>query len=350
MIIKLILKGFLLFLMSAFLTLILMETYIRFAEIESLSNFEVDSIQGKKLRPNVNMLYLNEGFYMGKTNSLGYLGPDYPKKKNLKNYRIALMGDSYVESFELFDRHSLRTYIEKDLDSLFSTGKVEVLNFGRSGYNLRNIYAYYKNFASDFNADIYLVFLNNSDFYDTIPKSLLPNIRLKNDELIVDNSFINSKAFRNYSLTRFFRENSVYLKIVNNILGLIQSEVSGKIIFGKIYEFFENHRNRQNPKIATETPIPDPLPEMTLNIIKSMAEKQRFILILNEKPTLPIQQVLECSEISKIELYTLLHTMKEAGNNPYFWPATQRYGHWNQMAHKRIGEEIVKELMARYGL
>ena len=64
------------------------------------------------------------------------------KNKSANVLRIALIGDSYIEGFQLFERHHFKTYLEQKLSQKLKK-KVEVLNFGIGGADLRGMYLRY---------------------------------------------------------------------------------------------------------------------------------------------------------------------------------------------------------------
>src|SRR5262245_55375230 len=69
-------------------------------------------------------------------NRFGFRGPDWPQQPPTGTFRIAVIGDSFVESSNLPDEHSLTSVIEKRLSVCpgLTDRHVKVLNFGVSGY------------------------------------------------------------------------------------------------------------------------------------------------------------------------------------------------------------------------
>ena len=97
-----------------------------------------------------------------KTNSLGLRGAEL---KIDATYRIALLGDSFVEGFGVNNNQTFSHL----LDSI--SGKdIEVLNFGTSGgFGTVNELALYENFARHFSPDLVILFyLNYNDVQDNI--------------------------------------------------------------------------------------------------------------------------------------------------------------------------------------
>ena len=59
----------------------------------------------------------------------------------MPNVRIAVVGDSYVEAVQLFDKYNFMSVLQERLSQV-TEASVEVLNFGRSGMDLRTMYIY----------------------------------------------------------------------------------------------------------------------------------------------------------------------------------------------------------------
>ena len=141
------------FIAAVLVTFACFEVYFRTTEI-SLPSFVVDDpVLGRTFRPNARAALLQEGFYMDRINEYGYLGPAYPPEKTKGSLRVALCGDSFVEAFQVFPQWNLRSVLEAELSKRLGR-RVEVLNFGRSGQDLRTMYTYYKDLVSQFQPDI----------------------------------------------------------------------------------------------------------------------------------------------------------------------------------------------------
>ena len=112
-----VIKQLTLFGITAFITLLLLEGYLRMAEVEAVSMSEFDPEVGRVMMPNRNFTYYNENFTVGSYNRYGYLGPAYPPQRADGTLRIALLGDSYVEGFQVQPRNHFRTLLEQQLQN-----------------------------------------------------------------------------------------------------------------------------------------------------------------------------------------------------------------------------------------
>ena len=178
-------------------SLIILDLYLNVAEVITPNATHYDTKIGVITKQNKNVIGFNEGFFVGRTNNYGYWGPGYPQAKKNGVIRIALIGDSYIEGLQMFDRDHLRSIIENKLSAKLNT-KVEVLKFGFSGFNLENEYCYYMEFIKKFHPDLTLFFIKNPDVYDLKKTYFLPSVIVDtaNQTIRIDNSFSKNSSFK----------------------------------------------------------------------------------------------------------------------------------------------------------
>jgi lysophospholipase L1-like esterase len=140
-------------------------------------------------------------------NRFGFRGPDWPQQPATDTFRIAVIGDSFVESSHLPDEHSLTSLIESRLSvcPAFSDRHVEVLNFGVSGYGTAQEYLLLQRKVVLFHPNLVLlaIYVGN-DVSDNIRSLSVENqkarpyfIELPSGELQLDTSFRSTDTFRN---------------------------------------------------------------------------------------------------------------------------------------------------------
>ena len=103
----------------------------------SYVNFDKpDIIRGNSLRPKLAGWHFREGMAYVEINSHGYRDLERTKAKPDGVYRIAVLGDSFVEGREVALEQTFCAVLERMLNgtSGFKGRTVEVLNFGVSGY------------------------------------------------------------------------------------------------------------------------------------------------------------------------------------------------------------------------
>ena len=145
------LKKILLFKLAFIITLVFCEIFIRFSYISTIGMTEFDEKFGRIRNKNSRFVHFNEGFGIFDVNQFGYLESGGYKDSLLSDISIAFLGDSYVESFQVFTRHHFLNKIEKRLEE--NQLKVKTMNFGRSGFDFLDMYAYQKEFVSTFNPE-----------------------------------------------------------------------------------------------------------------------------------------------------------------------------------------------------
>jgi len=320
------------------LTLSILELYLRFAEIESLSAHTYDLTLGTKVVPDRKLIFFNEGFYMGNTNKYGYFGPNYPPQRSNNSFRIALLGDSYVEGFQLFDRNHFRSLIEKKLDKVLDKD-VEVMNFGMSGFSLEDEYCYYTNFVHKFDPDVLLFFLSLSDLNTNRKSSDKPYCYLENDSLKISYNFRNSDSFLFKEKTSFLRGKVTIFKTLNNCMELVKEGMLLPILFDKLY-WGNKRENKEDADIKVNN---SSLSKETIAIINALPKEKTYFVLKENLPDNIINSLLQLG-VKIINPNPSLETLKKNGIDPKFWKATNKNGHWNAAAHAVVSDVIVNEL------
>jgi len=121
---------------SLCLALVLCEVGLWFLGIEYPKFWEFDPILGSKLRPGSQGYWLQEGGGYVTINSDGLRDREHGLDKPPNTLRIAVLGDSYTEAFQVNREDAFWAVMEKDLNECKNLGhrQVEVLNFGQSGF------------------------------------------------------------------------------------------------------------------------------------------------------------------------------------------------------------------------
>jgi len=324
------------FIVGLVLTLLLMEVFIRSTHIVEQSYNDVYEDIGRGRRASYNYMMFNEGFSIGRFNRYRYLGPGYSPAKEDNVLRIALLGDSFVEGFQVFERHHFRRVLEEQL-SRFVNRKVEVLNFGRSGFDIGDMYAYNKTFVSEFNPDYTLFFVSDADFYPLFTDPLRLKVRKRGDSLIVEKGFP-KEYIALYNQTKGLIQHSSFFNMLNNGRKTIQSEGVGPILLEDFY-----------PSSSTETkPLSkktQEIPAITRDIFSHLDQTNALIINRDIAPLDTSKLALiRSNKLRYIDLTDTLNVLKTKGVNPHYWRATKKMGHWNQAAHKAVGEYLATHL------
>jgi hypothetical protein len=337
------LKSITLFVTSLFVTLFICDFFIAKSEIENPTLNELDTIVGRKRRPNLNYTMFNEGFSMGKFNSYSYLGPNYHPRKEKNIFRIALLGDSFVEGFQVFDDFHFRNIIEAKLNKAMNR-EVQVLNFGRSGFDLADIYVYLERFVKDFNPDLTLIFISNPDLECNQTDQAIPRLNFNGNSLEIINTINDDSGSDMQSILYKSLKYSRLLQMTNSCRKLIKQGYFLPKIFDKLYITDLEDFNPESMK-------PIILSEEVFEINRSLAKyPENNIWILNRgDDQLENEYVLSLKEngIMFLDINDTLNVLRGVGVDINYWNATKKHGHWNMETHNAVGNFIANKIIQK---
>ncbi len=336
-----VIKQLTLFGITAFITLLLLEGYLRMAEVEAVSMSEFDPEVGRVMMPNRNFTYYNENFTVGSYNRYGYLGPAYPPQRADGTLRIALLGDSYVEGFQVQPRNHFRTLLEQQLQNTLATDAVEVLNFGRSGFDLANSRAYDSLFVAKFRPDITLYFLAVSDLEQSQDDPLLPHWYIEDGQLRLSDDFRRSGSLRTFQLVKHGLHHSSILQMLNNDLKLVKAGKAGRILFEKVATLW-SPENPPSPK-----PILPEVDSVSLALIQDIGHDPGSIIVNRDSIPFPpvAQQAIRRAGIPLLNVADTLTTLRQRGLDAIAWEATGMRGHWNHAGHQAVAAYLTEQLV-----
>jgi len=180
----------------------------------------VDPIVGHRHRPNVEGYFAREGLSYVRINRHGFRDKEYTIERNDKK-RIVVLGDSYTEALQVDLEQTYHGRLEAEF-----ADRLEVLNFGVSGYGTAQELLTYKLFARTFRPDIVLLaFYPGNDIKDNV-KDLSgnyprPYFTLGQDGLELDDSFRRSpkqrRSKRVYDLYYYLTDHSIILSLLDQL-------------------------------------------------------------------------------------------------------------------------------------
>jgi hypothetical protein len=163
---------------------------------------EPDSIVGFRFTPKRPYWSLAENDHpiTGRINSLGWRDRERSLEKPPGTYRVAFLGDSMVEAFQVESDSTFLALAEDDLTSRLGV-VVEIMNLGRSGAAQAEELLLLQSDAMGFSPDLVAVFFNPlndiGDAASNTTGSLRPFFKLSSEgELCLDTSFNRSRAYR----------------------------------------------------------------------------------------------------------------------------------------------------------
>lgn len=159
--------------------------------------YQPDDYCGTRLRPNLNVRYIEEGVAVVKTNSSGFRGPEFPPKQD-DVFRIAVVGDSFTEAIHVSFEESYGYLLERQFETVGRA--VEVLNFGVSGFGTAQELEMLRHYVLPTEPDlVILAVFTGNDIGDNSPAinrgQIKPYFHLEDDVLIFDQSFQQDPRF-----------------------------------------------------------------------------------------------------------------------------------------------------------
>jgi lysophospholipase L1-like esterase len=188
---------------STLVALVLAEIALRVTGFSSPVWYRPDPVLGWTLRPGMEAWYTQEGKGLVRVNAAGMRDREHRVEKPGDVYRIAVLGDSYAEARQVAAEEAFWAVLPKELQRCgFAPGKrIEVLNFGTSGYGTAQELAVLESRALAYKPDLVLLqFTNGNDVRNNSfaleDEKTRPFYRLNPDgSLWRDDSFVHTASF-----------------------------------------------------------------------------------------------------------------------------------------------------------
>jgi len=188
--------------LSLFIGFLLVEIGMRLAKIEYPMFQTYDYHRGFSLRPNASGWWLREGRAYVKINKQGLRDREHKKIKDKNTFRIAVLGDSFAEARSIPMEKTFWFLMQNQLNSCtkLNSKKIEVINFGVTEYSTAQEFLTLRYHVWDYEPDIILLaFFSGNDISDNSKtlsnRSYRPFFIYKNNDLVLDNSFRESKPY-----------------------------------------------------------------------------------------------------------------------------------------------------------
>lgn len=143
---------------------------------------------------------LDNGQYWIEINRDGMRGPDVPLAHAPGTFRIALLGDSFIEAFEVPFDSTVGEVMARRLSALRGS-PVEVLNFGVGGYGTTQELLTLRNQVWKYAPDLVVLAVTTgndvTDNYQPLSQGAYrPYYVYQGERLVLDTSFLRSKEYR----------------------------------------------------------------------------------------------------------------------------------------------------------
>jgi lysophospholipase L1-like esterase len=164
-------------------------------------------------------------------NNYGFRGPDISMHKPEGTRRVLLLGDSFVMGDGVKEEDTLSSQLERELRK--DIPRVEVLNFGVSGWNTRSEIVYLGTMGLKFKPDLVIVvYILNDAVFSTGPP---PDLKVEYQRTLGNDLLRRSRA-ANYFYTRLER----YLFSRKYVRALLESPRQHEKAWDKSFEILEN--------------------------------------------------------------------------------------------------------------
>jgi hypothetical protein len=183
--------------------LLIFEVFLRAIGFTYPVFYQPDEARGYALRPGMQGWYRKEGEAFVQINSDGLRDREHSKEKPPGTFRIAVVGDSYAEAFQVSREKAFWSVLERRLGNCPSLQgrRVEVINFGVSGYGTAQELITLRERVWAYSPDLVLLAVTtNNDVLDNSRALKLtdeiPYFTLRDGRLVLDNSFRDARSFR----------------------------------------------------------------------------------------------------------------------------------------------------------
>jgi len=188
---------------SLLVGLLIFELFLRAVGFTYPIFYEPDASRGYALRPGMRGWYRKEGEAYVEINSDGLRDREHSKQKPPGTLRVAVVGDSYAEAFQVGQDKAFWSVMERRLRECPAPagGRVEVINFGVSGYGTAQELITLREKVWAYSPDVVLLAVTtNNDVLDNSRALKLadeiPYFTLRDGQLVLDDSFRDSRSFR----------------------------------------------------------------------------------------------------------------------------------------------------------
>lgn len=187
--------------------------------------YQPDWYCATRLKSHLNVRYIEEGQAWVQSNAAGFRDIDHEFAKPDGTYRIAVVGDSFCEALSVDLNQTFWKILEQDLNA--HGHRVEVLNFGISGFGTAQAVQALEHHVQQYDPDLVILamFLGN-DIGDNsrkiIPGQVKPYYDLIDGQLVLDTSFRSAPEFlaaqsRSTQLKAALINSSRTLQLINKV-------------------------------------------------------------------------------------------------------------------------------------
>ena len=184
---------------------------------------KLDPILGRRLVPGCKYRYMRENDHPVTVtiNSYGWRDKEWSLKKPKNTYRIAVLGDSMVQSEDIESDRTFLSLAEQQFNEDAQHLKIELMNFGQSNISQAEELLILKNDVMQFLPDMVLLFFfPTNDIYDVAKNTTLNVSRpfyhvSEKGELLLDTRFSETREYKIRCVLNFFKQHSTLIAFIS---------------------------------------------------------------------------------------------------------------------------------------
>ena len=369
--------------------LLITEVGLRVSGFSHFNPYIVDQDVGYSLRPNAEGWWRREGVTYVRINSQGLRDREHTLAKPPNTIRIAVLGDSFAEALQVPMERAFWAVMEPKLQQCAPPGiRVEVLNFGVSGFSTARELILLRQRVWQYNPDVVLLLVtlrndirDNSRALDPYANSGLPYFVYRDGTLTLDDSLLRARnaSFTFHLQQSFLGKSLNWLRNHARVVGLIDSAREAYEWRGKQKNTTETSPNEQGLNDEVMRPPVnwdwDQAWKVTEGLILQMREEvkakgAKFLVVTGSTGIQVSPEAQQRAEYEKrlgvetlfyadlrikafgerqsFEVLTLGPTLLDyATRNQIFLHGSgdsTGKGHWNETGHRVAGELIAEKL------
>jgi lysophospholipase L1-like esterase len=317
------------FVIGVVFCLLVLELLLVIAQVNTKSNIRFIPGMGTTYIPHAYYRHAKEGFSEGYFNSHGFRDYERPFEKPKGTFRILVLGDSYVEAFQVSLEDAFPALLERKLNENSASHRFEVLNLGQSGFGTADEYMRYLNFGVKYRPDLVLLaFLTGNDIRNNA--KILNREELgfyfvldKSGQLVLDRSIVEDYEQSLTSakrLIQFIKQRSYLASLVSERFYLLRLQLQERRIKKLLSETKKQRLWNRDHRTQKE---PDELSDLNI-YLENMSERWREAFAITKALLLKFKQSVENNDGQ-----FLLATLSNA---------------------EQVHPELQQELRERYGL
>lgn len=372
--------GICILLVVFFIGFILIETYFRLFNPQIRSFLQPDPVIGTKHIPNLTLKENNSCIQaVSRFNNEGMRDIDHTIEKPEGTYRIAVIGDSYVEAMQV---NLEDTFFSQLASNLQNKGKnVEVLSFGVGGFGTAQEYLLLRDYALKYSPDLVIVsFFSANDIrnnsYALEKNSDMPyahlnengtvefdDFKISEDYLRKYNSPLRTLVFDNLHTARFLYRLSSKSMLYRNLLaklslhteakGTEDSTDSDAIYFGNWPEEWEKswdltqalilEMKKESEKHGADFMIfslsnPE---QISTELFEKVKEIHPKIELNKYEPEKRLADFLDEKSIKHFSVLLYMERLADSGITVH----VPCHGHWSKEANHLAGKALAKYIL-----